>query len=60
MLQVGVHDPLHELVAHHVGVGEPDERDVRHPLQHPHHVHETGALLARQVDLRDVAGDDNA
>ena len=55
VLGVGVHDLLHELVPHDVLAGEVDEVDVGHVAQDVAHDHETGALVARQVDLRDVA-----
>src|SRR5581483_8798768 len=58
VLLVGLDDPLDELVADDVAVAELDERDPLDVLQHVADVHEPGALLARQVDLGDVAGDD--
>ena len=46
VLGVGVHDPLHELVAHDVFAGEVHEVDVGHVVEDVAHHHETGALVA--------------
>src|SRR5690242_11511694 len=57
MLVVGLDDPLHEPMAHHVLTAEPDEFDAFDVLQDVRHDDQTGLLVARQVDLRDVPGD---
>ena len=57
VLAVGGDDALHELVAHDVLAGEVDELDVGDAVEDVAHLPEAGRAL-RQVDLRDVAGDD--
>src|SRR3989442_4944334 len=42
--------PYTTLFRSHVGVREADEGDVGHALEHLDHMHQAGALLARQVD----------
>src|SRR5919199_2151926 len=59
VLVVGLDDPLHEAVADHVVAAEPDELDALDVAQDVAHDDEAGALVARQVDLRDVARDDH-
>src|SRR5581483_5185665 len=59
VLLVGLDDPLDELVPHDVLVTELDELDPLDVVEHVANVHEPGALLARKIDLRDVAGDDD-
>ena len=59
VLVVGLDDPLHELVAHDVLAAEADELDVLDRVEHVADDDQPGLLLARQVDLRDVAGDDH-
>src|SRR4029453_17656121 len=55
---VGEHDTLHQRVAYDVARGEEREHDPLDVAQHFDHVLETRTLLARQVDLCDVAGYD--
>src|SRR5512132_4160219 len=57
-LAVGGDDPLHELVAHHVLAAEADEVDVLDPGEDVAHLDQAGARPLLQVDLGDVAGDD--
>src|SRR5262245_4101239 len=57
-LSVGGHDPLHELVAHHVLAAEADEVDVLDPGEDVAHLDQAGAGALLQVDLGDVPGDD--
>ena len=59
VLVVGGDDPLHELVADDVVAAEADELDAVDAGEDVAHDHEPGLLVARQVDLRDVAGDDH-
>src|SRR4051812_29594490 len=57
VLVVRLDDPLHEAVAHDVGAAEADELDALDVAQDVGDDDEAGALVARQVDLRDVARD---
>ena len=52
---VGLDDPLHELVAHDVLAAEAHELDVLDRVEHVADDDQPRLLLARQVDLRDVA-----
>ena len=56
-LAVGGDDPLHELVADDVLAAEADEGDVVDRGEDLADDDQAGALVARQVDLGDVAGD---
>src|ERR1700761_2322618 len=53
---VGGDDPLDEFVADHVLAAELDEGDVFDFVEDVADDHQAGALVARQVDLGDVAG----
>src|SRR5262245_58827322 len=55
---VGLHDLLHELMAHDVALVEVDERDALHLADHLHRLDEARRAPGRQIDLRDVARDD--
>src|SRR4051812_20246370 len=59
VLGVGLDDPLHDLVAHDVLVAEVDHADAVHAAQDLADLDESRALVAREVDLRDVAVDDH-
>src|SRR4051794_34426984 len=59
VLVVGRDDPLHELVPDNVLGLEADELDVVDVLEDLRHDQQTGALIALEVDLRDVAGHDH-
>src|SRR5262249_2262922 len=59
VLAVGLDDALHELVADDVAMVEADEADPVDALEDLWHLDQPGRLVARQVDLRDVAGDDH-
>src|SRR5205814_3821786 len=59
MQLVRLDDPLNELVAHDVLVAETDERDAVDRTEDVLHLDETGRLFSRQVDLRDVARDND-
>ena len=59
VLAVGRDDPLHQLVADDVLAAEADEGDVLHLVEDVAHDDQAGALVGRQVDLGDVAGDDH-
>ena len=59
VLVVGGDDPPHELVADDVLLAEADELDALDPVEDLADDDEAGVLLARQVDLGDVAGDDH-
>ena len=59
VLVVRGHDPLHELVAHHVLAAEAHELDPLDVLEDVADHEQPGALVARQVDLGDVAGHDH-
>src|SRR5436305_14740450 len=52
-------DPPHELVAHDVLIAEAHEVDPFHVLEDLRHHHQARIVLARQIDLRDVAGHDH-
>ena len=54
---VGVDDLLDERMAHDVGAGEVPERDAAHAVEDARGLDEAALLPAREVDLRDVAGD---
>src|SRR6185312_12784249 len=56
---VGLHDPLHQLVPDHILVTETDEGDAVDLAEDVLHLDEPRGLLPRQVDLRDVAGDNH-
>ena len=55
MLVVGLDDPLHELVAHDVLAAEAHELDALDGAEDVADDDQPGLLLARQVDLGDVA-----
>src|SRR4051812_16502045 len=59
VLFVGLHDALHQLVPDHILVVEADEGDAVDVAEDVLHLDQPGGLLARQVDLRHVAGDDD-
>src|SRR5204863_6574859 len=59
MQLVSLDDALDELVADDVLVAETDERDAVDPPEDVLDLNQARCLLARQVDLRDVAGDDD-
>ena len=59
MRVVGGDDPLHELVADDVLAAEVDEGDVLDLVEDVADDDQPGALVGRQVDLGDVAGDDH-
>src|SRR5579884_2716875 len=54
---VGIDDLLHERMADDVGAREAHERDAAHVAQHALGLDQAALLAAREVDLRDVAGD---
>src|SRR6185503_9326736 len=56
---VGLDDPLDELVADDVLVAEADEGDALDRAEDVLDLDQAGRLLAREVDLGDVAGDDD-
>ena len=56
---IGLDDLLHEGMAHDVLRREPADGDVVDPVENAHGLLETGGLVRREVDLRDVAGDDD-
>jgi hypothetical protein len=57
---VGVNDARHERMAHHVGGIEIGEGQAAHVLEDAPCLDQAGRLPARQVHLRDVAGDHRA
>ena len=59
VLLVGLDDALHEPVAHDVLAAEPHELDALDVAEDVSDDDQPGLLLARQVDLGDVAGDDH-
>src|SRR5215204_3865018 len=59
VLAVRLDDALHELVTDDVLMREADERDTVERAEDVLHLDEAGGLLAREVDLRDVARDDD-
>src|SRR3954463_16446406 len=59
VLVVGLDDPLHEAVADDVRTAEPHELHAFDVAQDVAHDDEARALVAREVDLGDVAGDDH-
>src|SRR5438270_12266093 len=59
VLVVGGDDPLYELVAHDVLLAEADELDPLDLLEHVGDHDQPRVLLAREVDLCDVSGDDH-
>src|SRR4051794_18905004 len=54
MVGIRLDDALHDLVAHDVLVAEVRDADALDPAQDLPHLDQSRALLARQVDLRDV------
>ena len=54
---VGVDDLLHQRVADDVGAGEAREADPAHAVEDALRLDQAALLAAREVDLRDVAGD---
>ena len=58
MRVVGLDDARDQRMAHHVGAREMRERDAAHVRQHVLRLDQAALLAARQIDLRDVAGDD--
>ena len=56
---VGTDDVLHQLVAHHIPVGEFADGDVVHLPQDTGGDDQTAFLLVRQVDLGGVSGNDH-
>src|SRR5207249_6377741 len=56
---VCLHDSLDELVPDDVFMPEADERDAVDGAEDVLYLDEPGGLLTRQVDLGDVAGDDD-
>src|SRR5438105_3883438 len=59
VLVVGGDDPLHELVAHDVLLAETDELDPFDLLEHVGDHDQPRILLAWEVDLCDISGDDH-
>ena len=59
VLLIGLDDPLDQHVADHVALRQAADGDVLHPLEHPHSLPQAGDLVRGQVDLGDVAGDDD-
>src|ERR1700724_1234608 len=59
VLVVGGDDPLYELVTDDVLLAEADELDSLHLVQNVSNDHQARVLLAREVDLGDVAGHDH-
>src|SRR3954451_2022914 len=59
VLAVRLDDALHELVPDHVLVSEADEGDAVERPEDVLHLDQPGGLLAREVDLGHVAGDDD-
>src|ERR687893_565680 len=59
VLVVRGHDALDELVAHHVLAAEPHELDALHVREDVADHDEAGGLVARKVDLCDIAGHDH-
>ena len=55
----GFNDVLYQPVTDDVAVVECDDPDTVDPFQHLHNGHQTRIAAPRQVDLRDVAGDDD-
>src|SRR5680860_962227 len=60
VLAIGGDDPLHQLVADDVLAAEADEGDVLDLAEDVADDDQARALVGRQVDLGDVAGDDHA
>src|SRR5680860_895589 len=60
VLAIGGDDPLHQLVADDVLAAEADEGDVLDLAEDVADDDQAGALVGRQVDLGDVAGDHHA
>jgi len=48
---VGVHQPLHQRMAHHIGGGEATDGDPLHPLQHLSGLDQAAQLAGGEVDL---------
>ena len=55
VLGVGGDDPAHELVPHHVLLAEADELDPLDAVEDLRDDHQARVLVAREVDLGDVA-----
>src|SRR5438128_1781266 len=55
---VCLHDLLHQLVTNDVLFVEVDERNPLHVADHLQGFHQAGDSSCREIDLRDVAGDD--
>ena len=56
---VGSDDPAHQLVPHHIVIGQVAKGDVVDLVEDTPYDPKTAAGAARQVDLGDVAGDHN-
>ena len=56
---VGTDDVLHQLVADDILFIETDGGDIVNTAQHADNVRKAGAFALRQVDLGDIAGDDD-
>ena len=52
-------DALHEHMADHVGGREAADLDILHAVEHADGLFQAADLVARQVDLRDIAGNDD-
>src|SRR6185369_1063573 len=55
---ISIDDALHERVAHHVARLKIGKGDAAHALQYDARLDEPAFVAARQVDLRNVAGND--
>ena len=56
---VGVDDFLHQGMPHHICGGEPADGNILDTLQNPDGILQSGGFVLRQIDLGDVAGDDD-
>ena len=56
---IGGDDALHQHMAHHVRGRQAADLDILHAVEHADGLFQTADLVARQVDLRDIAGDDD-
>ena len=52
-------DPLHQRMAHHIAGGQAADGNVLHAVENLDCLFESADLVARQIDLRDIAGDDD-
>src|SRR6266851_863854 len=56
VLVIGANNALHQVMSHHIGFVEVNERQAFHALQYVNRFQQTAAPRVGQIDLRDVSG----